>query len=149
MSDPLSMPPAFAVLPPIEMSQTTLASCWRFNSFRHRSNKTPSNSSCVFKTAIGYRFVCLQATVFLLVAVGVSVKADNINVSPKGFSRFHSNAIRLPPLLKRLFFSAQLSYWRAKSSLNSLEKLGVDKWQYPLFWFLLYSDILSRYNHNH
>ena len=129
------MPPAFAVLPPIEMSQTTLASCWRFNSFRHRSNKTPSNSSCVFKTAIGYRFVCLQATVFLLVAVGVSVKADNINVSPKGFSRFHSNAIRLHPLLKRLFFSTQLSYWRAKSSLNSLEKLGVDKWQYPRLCF--------------
>jgi hypothetical protein len=37
-----------------------------------------SNSSCVFKTAIGYRFICLQATVFLLVAVGVSVKAGNI-----------------------------------------------------------------------
>ena len=85
-----------------------------------------------------------MTTVFLLVAVRVSVKADNINVSPKGFSRFHSDAILLHPLLKRLFFSIVLSYWRAKSALNSIEKLDLDKWQSPLFWFFPYSDVQNR-----
>jgi hypothetical protein len=80
-----------------------------------------------------------MVTIFLLVAVRAKVKVDNKDLSRTGFLLVYSNAIRLHPLLKLLFFSATLgNSWQ--NLLRLAQKAGYSQMAISTPLFLLNSD---------